>query len=443
MTDGGDRFSFDVPMDDEMSNPAIASHRRLGDPGFGRRDNSNRQGVITSTGRTAPTLPQTIASSKANMMGPPQSVDYERGVFAEGEGDRGALGRQKLMAPKGRFVTDEHGNDPYGPRVGEWALYYDDSDTPGGLNLPASVSEMEPSVFTCWNGSPAEYSTRFAGIVTNAQDGPTGTNTSDRFGALNIAGTVSGHNDGPDTLTAGDIVCIGKPWMIDNGKGLVPAVTHVGTPSDKAFPGVYRLRWVTGDSAAIDAKSIVEGLFEKALDSGLDLTEFPTDAYLGKKLAVRDVVLSERLVFVFAVLHAHFVILSHTAKVLLSVAQRDPTKHTQSLKGSQLQKVLIAAQTYLLALEQRDQAVRRNYERFSKIVDFDYNPTPLNRLPSAAHLTGFHECLCLCFDIISMIDGFKATAITRINNLILSCRMGRVLAPSVSGEQLDVLLGVF
>lgn len=402
-----------------FSDPHAGSKRhRFGIAGLDRGVDQKREiRQKLSTGRHDPVFPQTIVADKAQMVFPPSE---ETANTLSGIG-------MAVMAPTAQNPS------LMGPKHGEWAMRM--LHDPGAVRAPYSGGLWcEKKVFTCGNDVPIDYPLVFAGIVTNAQD--LSDPNRDDAGGLDIGGTVSGINTGPDTLFAGDTVWIGLPWMVQSadGRGMIPGVKMKGAPEDKAYFGTYRLRWRCVDDAVLDVRMTLEKIYKSTSNRAQFTDEGTLDAHMSRDAGVRkDMPIRDYMVVTAHQIHLRDLMIVNAGNANVT---------------NDLTKALNKLLEFLLETEDKQSKQRAMYD---EALGMDalaavYAPTRLRGLGKLSTIAGavtIGDATEQFVVLMDEADRAKEIASGRMHDFLLAQVMGKVLTTSESGCQLDVNLGQF
>jgi hypothetical protein len=369
-----------------------------------------------SVGRHDPVFPQSIIAQKCVLTLPPV-------LESLGEEDLSLV-----MAPIGQNLS------ACIPKHGEWAVARRPSDTTDTAPYSGGrYADLE--VFTCANGLPIDYPIKFAGIMTNAQD--LMDDNRDDVGGMDVAGTVSGINTGPDTMSPGDTVRIGMPYMIlgPDGKTMIPGVTWTGMPTDKAHFGVYQLRWNDVDDALVDIKAFLASAYKQAPSA-----HFATETNLVDLLSVNRGVRLDMPHFWYAMITAHQL---RVKDVIQSMTRAVLSRKESPDDGGEGSVVAMDAMlAYLQGLDDRHMKTLAAFDAAVGCGEVHYERSPIQSLVPLKNLSRDFLFTRL-LDLMEEAERAKEIAQGRMHDFLKATCMGKVLASSRSGEQLDVLLGVF
>jgi hypothetical protein len=377
-----------------------------------QRDNPNRRvsrQVVTddiSVGRHAPVFPQSIIAQQCVLSAPPTS-----GVPNPDDKD--------IMAPEGDISKMI-------PKRGEWACRFNTQDT-RHVTAPIGVARINDTmVYTCGNGVPNMYPLIFAGIMTNAQDMLD--DNRDDIGAMDIGGTVTGINYGPEKICAGDWVYIGLPHMvITTGGQRVPGVRAAGMPEGKAHFGTYRLRWNNVSTATADVRGFIEESYAKS--PGADFT---SPARRKDMFDLQRSIREEMPLFEYASIHAHQVrvrgVVADTNVVDLGTAD-----------------VATAASNMLEYIKHVDMRYREEIGKYDTSLGLPVikDMSPVQLLGAFSTGIGRPSLATQLLAILHEGEKLKEISIDLMHNFLRQRLMGKVMVNSEPGQQLDVNLGYF
>lgn len=380
--------------------------RQLGVIGVDHNEYGHRtKRVLLSVGRHSPVAPQSIIAQQVTMSLPPQSsLPDPRDC--------------DLMAPRGDKF------EAMIPKRGEWAVKVDVCNGESHVSAPYGVARInDTQVTTCGNGTDVNAKIVFLGIVTNAQDGMD--NNRDDVGALDISGTVTGINYGPERLCAGDHAYIGLPHMIEsnnNGKvTMVPSVCAAGMPASKAHYGTYRMRWNNVSTAVAEITDFITELYSKDKSQ-----KFTSSGNLHTKLTVERGVRAEMPIYEYATIFAH------------------QTRCVDVVKQAPGPEQRIALNSFLLCMQDIDKNNMKLVENYDKSLGLDKPVANPIQIESALEPTSVTEGeLKRLIDLLVYADRLKYVAIDLMHNFMRQRMMGKVLVNSDPGQQLDIAMGYF
>ena len=397
-----------------------AQKRKLGIAGLDHDEYPHDEYVrqVTSAGRTDPVFQQGIIPQKGVMTLPPNE-------FAD------TMLPEDLMAPRAARQMQMK------PMIGEWCV----KRVPKMGTTRAALSGglfAELEVFTCANEIPKDYDFSFQGIITNPQD--LAEANRDDVGGFDIQGTVSGINTGPDHLRAGDIVWMGRPYMIENESGpngekkRVMGVVWDGGEPDKAYFGTYRLRW----SCVVDALTEVRQVLRDMQNRDESSVDFANHASLATSLSRDHGVREEMPIFSYAMIEAHRLSLYRWNKKAARAKKPDRPALVKSLA-----EVVNEFHKYLQTLEDATNAIRDAFDDSLGVAKMDYVGDS-HPLTSKQHLdlnADFHTVGQRMLLLLNFGSEYREVAHSRMHDFLNARVMGKVLTSSAPGEQLDVNLG--
>lgn len=371
--------------------------------------------------RSDPVFPQSIIAQKCRLTLPPSC-----GVDNADPAD--------LLAPRGSAFG------ACNPKHGEWAVARSRADALPDAGLSGGhFSDLQ--VFTCGNDVPRDYQWTFVGICTNTQD--LMDQNRDDAGAVDIAGTVSGINTGPEAIYAGQTVWISNPVLTTgpDGKTKVPRWRWPGAPADKAYFGTRPLKWNCVNDAVVDIKTYLADQYKLR-----PTQEFVNEATLADDMNIRCGVRDEMPIFVYAVVSAHLLRVAALIRVMFDGKTKDRDDGERSFRE------LMVALNALLAYLQKTEAAHQRYVRaFDAAVGGPeplYNESAVMRIPPLPDLSSGEDVadmvstvLVRYVDLIQKADGVKDVAVGRMHDFLRGRIMGVALSNSQPGAQLDLLLG--
>jgi hypothetical protein len=376
---------------------------------FARESKSRRvsRQVVTddiSVGRHAPVFPQSIIAQQCVLSMPPTS-----GVPNPDDTD--------IMAPECDLAKMI-------PKRGEWACRFNTQDT-RHITAPIGVARInDTKVFTCGNGVPNAYPLIFSGIMTNAQDMLD--DNRDDVGAMDIGGTVTGINYGPEKICAGDFVYIGLPYMVVSPDGQrIPGVRAAGMPQGKAHFGTYRLRWNNVSVATADVREFIEQSYDP--NCGKD---FVSAARRKDMFTMQRSIREEMPLFEYASIHAHQVRVCALIEV-------------DKIRGAETVESINTMLEYIKSVEMRHQTEIGKYDLSLGLLE----PVVRSRLQLIDAIPAgpvADDIIITKFvKVMYEADKLKEIAIDLMHNFIRQRLMGKVMVNSEPGQQLDVNLGYF
>lgn len=401
---------------------SMSNKRQFGVIGIDHTEYRHRaKRVLTSVGRHAPVAPQSIIAQQVVMCLPPQSSNPDPNVMTD------------LMAPRG----DQF--DAMIPKRGEWAVKIDVPEGESQVVAPYGFARIsDTQITTCGNGTDIDAKIIFEGIVTNAQD--LLDENRDNVGALDIGGTVTGINYGPERLCAGDHVYIGLPHMIEstiNGHVTkVPSVCASGMPASKAHFGTYRMKWNNVSSAIED---IMEHIKEEYTKSNSKDT-FADPGNLHAMLAVARGVRKELPLYQFACLFAHQTVCIGALNAF------DVEKEDKADQTGKLVKKFNDFLVFMQKLDKQYAKVANTYDKSLGLAEArsDEPIQLMEQLDAKDKTEAFGGKVAKRLPLLfEFADRFKFTSFDLMQNFMRQRMMGKVLVNSDPGQQLDVALGYF
>ena len=320
------------------------------------------------------------------------------------------------MAPRGQFELAY-------PKRGEWACRMLPSDARGATGMDTG-GFGDLVVFTAGNDVPLHYPLQFAGIMTNAAD--LGDENRDTAAAMDVGGTVTGVNYGPETLYSGDLCYIGLPLMFEDGPGrFIVAIPAGGMPVDKAHFGTYRLKWNNVCSASAEIRDVVEKAYKASPTQ--DFTDLTN---IENVLDLSQGVRTEMPLFNYGCLYAHEMHLRYGKQ-----NEAHGVDRVRSL-NAMLRALKIHEQRHEVAVAAYDNSIGQSAFHVGHQSALQAM-APLAEDGSVLEPAGYKRML----DMYNENDRLKEMYLDRMHAFLRERMMGMVLSTSEPRQQLDLMLG--